>query len=323
MARNEIKLGLLAMLLAAGACKPDLGAPPSLVTGPRLLAVRGTPPEGKPGDMIAYDALAVDVSGRVADPTLGWALCLEPHPPAESNIVNSACVTVPDDATGSTFMAPIPTDANNACMLFGPITPTPKPGQPTSRPADADVTGGYYQPVRTVWTRDDGSQEMAFTLQRILCPLANAALDVANQYQKDYVPNVNPVISALTLDPDGAATSLFAAGQTAPPAPATVAPGQVVTLEATWPPEAQESFLVYDVAAHMLVTQTESLRLAWFVTDGALEFDATGRTDVETETFTRNVWTAPTTAGTVHLWTVLRDSRGGVDFAEAQIIVGS
>ena len=32
-------------------------------------------------------------------------------------------------------------------------------------------------------------------------------------------------------------------------------------------------------------------------------------------TFTQNVWTAPTTPGPVYLWTVLRDDRGGVDFA--------
>jgi hypothetical protein len=311
----------LLVALGAGGCKPDLGAPPSLVTGPRILAIRGTPPEAKPDEVVTYDVLAVDVNGRVADPALAWALCLEPHPPAESNIVSSACLTIPDDATGTTLTAPIPSGENDACTLFGPISPPPRPGKPQSRPADADVTGGYYQPVRAVWQQADGS-ETAFTLERILCTLASAPTSVAGEYATNYVPNVNPVLASLTADPDGAAVSLFAAGQTTPPATLSVAPGQVVTLEAAWTMADQEDFLVYDVGLHVLVPQTESLRLAWFTTGGEMEFDATGRTDAEKDKpFTRNVWTAPTTPGPVHLWMVLRDSRGGTDFAEAEIDV--
>ena len=34
-----------------------------------------------------------------------------------------------------------------------------------------------------------------------------------------------------------------------------------------------------------------------------------------------NVWVAPSAAGPVHLWLVLRDSRGGVDFAEYELDV--
>jgi hypothetical protein len=310
-----------ALALGAGACKPDLGAPPSLVVGPRILAIRAAPPDALPGTAVGYDALVVDAGGRVTAPSLGWALCLEPHPPAESNIVSSACLDPPDDATGTTFTAPISAGDDDACSLFGPITPNPKPGQPATRPADADVTGGYYQPVRLTWYEDDGSQELAFSLERIICRLANAGSEVAGEFAMDYVPNVNPTLAGVTLDPDGAATPLFTAGQTAPPAPATVAAGQSVALQATWPDGTAEPFLVYDVASRALVTQTESLRVGWFVTGGELQFDATGRSELEAETFTRNNWIAPAAPGPVHLWTVLRDSRGGVDFAEAEIDV--
>ena len=312
---------LVALASGAAACKPDLSAPPSLVVGPRILAIRGTPPDAAPGTDITYDALIVDTNGRVASPNLGWAICLEPHPPAESNIVSSACFSGPEDAMGPTFTAPISSGENDACSLFGPITPNPKPGQPPARPADADVTGGYYEPVRLTWYEDTGDQPMAFTLERIICRLANAASDVAGDFAMKYVPNNNPVIARVTLDPDGAATSLFDATQNALPAPGSVAAGQTVSLEAAWPDGTAESFLVYDVASRTVVTQTEALRLAWFVTGGDLQFDATGRSETETETFTRNVWTAPTTPGPVHLWTVMRDSRGGIDFAEAEIDV--
>jgi hypothetical protein len=316
MKTPRLSLAAIALLGAGllGGCKPDLGAPPSLVVGPRVLAVRGTPAEAKQNtDPITYDTLVVDVDGAVAMPDLGWALCKEPHPPAESNIVNSACLTIPDDATGASFMAPIPGDA---CVNFGPL-----PSMPGARPADPDVTGGYYQPVRAVWHGPNGD-ETAFALQRVLCNIGSIApTDVAGMYATDYKANVNPTLASVVLDPDSVAATLFTAGQAAAPAPATVGVGQFVTLKASWTDETAESFLVYDIPSLSLVTQREALRLSWFATAGTLQHDRSGRTGAETDTFTENVWTAPETPGLVHLWFVLRDSRGGVDFAEAQIDV--
>ena len=98
-----------------------------------------------------------------------------------------------------------------------------------------------------------------------------------------------------------------------------------MTLQASWTDDSSESFLVYDITAHDLATQQESLRLSWFATAGVFMHDRSGRSGDEIvmygQNFTQNVWTAPLTPGLVHLWFVLRDSRGGVDFAEAQINV--
>ena len=212
---------------SCGGCKPDLGQPPSLVTGPRILAVRGTPAEAKPSDMpVTYDALIVDVDGRVARTDIGWALCKEPHPPAESNVVSSACLAIPDDTSGDMFAAPVPGDA---CTNFGPL-----PSMPGARPADPDVTGGYYQPVRAVW-HGSGGDETAFGLERVLCRIGSIApTDIAGKYASDYVPNSNPMLSSAVLDPERrGAMALFTAGEAAPP-PAVVAAGQVVTLQANW-----------------------------------------------------------------------------------------
>ena len=41
---------------------------------------------------------------------------------------------------------------------------------------------------------------------------------------------------------------------------------------------AQETFKVYDLTTHVLVEQTESLRLSWFATAGEFEHERTGRT---------------------------------------------
>lgn len=310
-------LGLAAVVFGGAGlltgCKPDLGTPPSLVVAPRVLAVRGTPPEAKQGGDVTYDTLLVDVNGRVAAPSLGWAICKEPHPPAESNIVSSQCLQLPDDTTGESFMAPIPGDA---CTNFGPL-----PSMPGARPADPDVTGGYYQPVRAVWHADSGD-ETAFALERVLCSIGSIApTEVSGKYSSDYTPNNNPKIAMAVLDPGGANASLFMADQTAPPPPASVPAGQAITLEASWTDETAESFLVYDITSHELVTQREALRLSWFTTGGEFEHDRSGRGAEETDTFTQNLWIAPSTPGLVHVWFVLRDSRGGVDFAEAQIDV--
>jgi len=314
---RRVRFAAIAVMTAGllAGCKPDLGAPPSLVVAPRVLAVRGTPPEAKAGDvMIAYDMLIVDVDGRVTTPDIGWALCNEPHPPAESNIVSSACLSIPDDATGESFMAEIP---SGACTNFGPL-----PSMPGARPTDPDVTGGYYQPVRAVWHGSSGD-ETAFALERIFCPIGSIApTDVAGQYATDYKTNNNPTLAAAVLDPAGANVQLFIAGQTTPPSPATVMAGQEVTLEADWADGTAEEFIVYDIPTHTLETQHEALRLSWFATGGVFEHDRSGRTDQEFDvTSTQNLWKAPTTPGPVHLWFVLRDSRGGVDFAEAEIDV--
>jgi hypothetical protein len=65
------------------------------------------------------------------------------------------------------------------------------------------------------------------------------------------------------------------------------------------------------------------MRLAWFATSGEFDHDRTGRAETEMETTSDNTWTAPTVteATPVHLWLLLRDSRGGVDFAGYHLTV--
>jgi hypothetical protein len=318
---NRVALALLVLWSAAAAgCKPDLGAPQSLITGPTILGIRGTPPESAEGGTATFDALTVDASGTVMAPPINWALCLAPNPPANGNDVSNACLSIPDDTAtpAPTFTATLATDA---CTLFGPIAPPPMKGQPPMRPADPDTTGGFYQPLRATWQSDAGPL-LAFALQRITCTLANAPTDIAAMYAADYVPNNNPLVTDLVLDPAGAATSLYVAGQTgSTQAGATVSAGQQVTLQADFSADSAETFLVWNVLTLTLDMQRESLRLSWFATGGAFEHDATGRSPTETETFTQNTWTAPVTPGPVYFWTVLRDDRGGIDFAQAEIDV--
>jgi len=331
--RGGVRILLLAAAaaLAGSGCKPDLGAPISLIDGPRILAVRGTPPEAKEGVEVTYDLLAVGTTGTVAAPEASWAVCTRPRPPAETNSVSAACLDIPDAAgPAPTFIAPItaadPNDqtTTGACSIFGPLRP---PLDPLARPRDPDVTGGFYQPVRATMPGPGGGLLRAFDLQRIQCRLANASLEIAQQFNNPYDPasnpngysaNLNPLLAAVTLAvPGGSPDPLMpvVSGQPAP-APASVAPGQRVTLEASWSAETAENFPVYDIRTVALVPQREALRVSWFATAGVFDHDVTGRDADDPALSAANDWVAPEVAGPVHLWLVLRDSRGGVDFAE-------
>jgi len=314
---TRICFAAMSIALAAGAvgCKPDLGSPASLVIGPRVLAVRGTPAEAAPGMSVAFDVLAVGPGGTIVDPPLGWSFCHTPKPPAEANAVSAECIDTPDDAgPASTFMAALP---NDGCMTFGPEPPPVQPGQPQIRPRDPDATGGFYQPVR-VTLQDAAGTDVAFQLERITCMLANAPVDVSRTFNMTYTSNLNPVIDQVVLDPDGAATSLVGASAATG---VTVASRATVTLQASWLSDVPESYPVWDLASRMLVTHRESLRVSWFASAGSFTKDTTGRGEEEPELFARNDWTAPQESGAVHFWMVLRDSRGGVDFRETTIEV--
>jgi hypothetical protein len=309
-------------VLGAGACKPNLGSPPSIVEGPRLLAVRGLPPEAAESAPVTYDVLAVDVDGRIASPIVAWAQCDQRKPPAESNAVAAACLDVPAEKAGPTYTAELLPDA---CKLFGP-QPDVDANMVPIRPRDPDVTGGFYEPVRAVLQKD-GATAIAFALERITCRLTNAPQDIAGQYAELIKPNQNPTLARLTLDPDGGPVPLYARAPRAaappPPAAATtwVSARSTYSFELAWTDDTPEAFPVWNRATQTLDMHREALSVSWYATDGAFEHDRTGRGETEEDPTTRNTWTAPATPGLVHLWIVLRDSRGGIDFAEALVEV--
>jgi len=316
----------IAVCVSGLACKPDVGTPVSLVTGPTILAVRGEPAEAAPEQPVSYEVMAVDSDGRIpaADGAVSlpalWAVCTTPKPPIETNAVSSACldgVTLPGQVgtTPMTFSVPMPVDA---CSTFGPITPPVKADEPPIRPRDPDVTGGYYLPVRvSLWIPENlrrpgmaGEDTLvAFGLERVFCSLANVPSSIFQEYNATYTLNQNPHLAGVTLTDD---TNPVPASLT-PVAVTHVAQGQTVTLEAAWTDDSAETYPAFDVLTRTLQTHRESLVVAWYATDGKFENDTTGRGEDETEVTTTNQWTTGA-SGLVHLWVVLRDSRGGTDF---------
>jgi hypothetical protein len=311
----------LCLSFSLAACQPDLGAPASLVSSPRVLAVRGTPPEASAGSMVHFDVLLASPEGTVASPAANWSFCLSPKPPADNNGVGAACLR---DDTQASIGGPIAeTDATlpkDACQLFGPEVPSAKPGQPPARPADPDVTGGYYQPVRVKIAEADIDGAAAFGLERISCNLANAPVDVVQSFGKDYKPNTNPALTQVTAIVGSAApVTVLVAPETT--SPVSVKAGAAVSFSASWTEASAETFPVYDPATLTLVSHREALRLSWFATEGQFLHERTGAEEKDTATSTENTWTAPSKAGVVHVWVVLRDSRGGTDFGGFEVTV--
>ena len=301
-----VRVAALALVaLGAVGCKPDFGTPASLVTERRILAVKAEPPEVRPGMTASFTGLVVSPDGTEASPAIDWALCTTPKPLDENNVVAAACLddglTAVASATPTT-MATVPADV---CALFGPNPPPQLPGQPPLRPRDPDVTGGYYQPLRA-----RSGEVTAFALERVICDLAQAGADLAVQYAMSYQANGNPSLLPLSATVNGAPVALDA-----------LPAGQPIDFTVGWPDGAAESFPVFDLTTTSLVTHRESLRVSWFASGGSFAHEVTGRDENDVATTTDDVWTAPAAAGPVHLWIVLRDSRGGVDFAAYELTV--
>lgn len=286
---HTIALCTLATTLGAG-CDDALDRRLAIVTEPRVLAITAEPAEARPGAMVRYAALLAGPDGPLPTaPT--WAYCTAPKAPTEDNVVSDVCLgdaALVPLGTAATVTGALPADG---CLRFGPDVP---PGG--FRPRAADATGGFYQPVRLV-----ADELLAFGLSRITCKLPAAPADVAHDYEVRYVANANP-----TLEASGD--------------PVVVSADTDITLTARWPAEAAEPYLAFDPDTQQLVTRREAMRVSWFATGGALAVDASAVGEDDPATSVSTTWHTPA-RGTVWIWLVLRDARGGIATQARQLTV--
>ncbi len=327
--------------LSAGACKPELDGRPSLIDGPRLLAVRATPAEVEPRDAFALDALVVDPNGVIADP-LGYGFCIARKPLSELGSVARACVEGGADA-----IVPIDGAAkmpDDACRSFGPEVPPPKAGEDPGRPVDPDLTGGYYQPVRAYGAGGRIRAEIAQV--RISCGVFGASAEQAADFRAHYHPNQNPEVLAITID--GVASTEAV--------PVRVTAGSNVRIGVGWPtcPSVDtcgdglcgaeetragcpadcsgsavrgcggaEKYAYFDAGERAVIRRRESIVASFYATSGSYGADRSGREAEDLATTTEVGWTAPETPQLVRGWVVLRDDRGGVGFRGFVVDVGA
>ncbi len=338
-----LALGVVAAIVAVAQCKPQLGGRVSQIAGPRLLAVRSTPPEGSQGDSITYDALEVDPTGEIQAP-IDFAYCSVRKPLDELDTVAQGCLVPSGDGIseiggGTSASSTMPSDA---CRNFGPDVPSAQPGQPQGRPVDPDSTGGYYQPLRLLF-----ESEIDVASTRIECGLAGGSLTDSAKFRAQYHANKNPVVLDVASDKGGSLSQ-------DPNAPTPLPISSVVTLTASWPAcplsdvcgdgicgadESQttcpadcttpvgcggaERYINYDTVARDIVVSRETMVVAWFVTslDASFDFDSVGRDGADLTTDASGVLTLPATPGPLHGWAVLSDDRGGVGWRRFEILV--
>jgi hypothetical protein len=225
--------------------------------------------------------------------------------------------------TGGSVAGTVP---ENACQLFGPDSPPPQPGQPSARPTDPDSTGGFYLPIRV----KTGAAEWSVASERIACPPSGLTQAVFTAFTSGYHLNENPVVASLSrVNADGSTTTVAADAPNHGPG-LTVPPGQRIQLRATWPTcstaptacDGAEAYIAIDPTSRQLVARRESMVTSWYATGGALDLDRVGRDEGDLATTADNGWTTPASPGTVHLWVILRDARGGVGWAGYVFAVG-
>lgn len=298
---------LAALAVAAawlGGCQPGF-APLSLVTAPRVVAVQSDPAEQSPGSGVTLRAFVVGPDGAETPP-LAWSLCRTPTPATENDAVDPSCLAADGTTALGTTPAALPvTMPGDACRLFGPDAPPPMAGQPPPEPRAPDVTGGYYQPVRVVL-----GDAATIAPVRVRCALAGASMDVAAAFAARYTPNINPTLTPLSATVDGQPVALDA-----------LPAGRDVTFTVGWSEGSPETYPVLDPQAQVLVDHREAMTVSWYVTAGTLAAERSGRGEDDAALTTDDVWTAPATPGPAHLYVVLRDSRGGVDFAAYDLAV--
>ncbi len=214
-------------------------------------------------------------------------------------------------------------------------------GEAAGRPTDPDGTGGFYQPLRVI-AHDEPKPIYALAQVALTCGLPSLTGEQLFDYQKRVRSNEHPSLSNVLVDGDDGTPLSVDDGETEP---LRVSKGQPLSLRATWPEcpsvavcgdgicgidelaadcaqdcmqpkgcAGAETYVYYDPLLRQLTERREAMRVAWFSSDGSFADDHTGRREDETETSSDGVWTAPNSSGPAHLWVVLRDSRGGVDW---------
>lgn len=339
-----LRRALPALFVWALGCVPDLDTDEALVTEARVLAVIGEPAEPTPGQTVNYRALVADAQGVVEDAEINWFLCGATKPLAELGPINRKCLSRRSGELTSlgSGLSVSATVSFNICSSFGPNPPPPMPDEPPGRPADPDETGGYKFPVVL-----GHGKEIVLYEQRVLCGLAGAAPATASDFTRRYRPNANPAVEALRVQGASGDFQTIAEGEAL-----EVAAGEELRIEVRWPscPEedvcgdgicgidddrsscdedcspvvgcgGRERYLWLDPEERALKVRRESMRVAWFATGGTYEDERTGVDEDASRDRSDNRWTAPSRAGSYTLWTVLRDSRGGVGYRTQAVIV--
>lgn len=320
----------LAGLVSCDTAPPDVS---SQVTETRVLAVVVEPPEAAPGESITASAVVVGPTGELTIAPVSWDFCEERKPLSDPGPVSPRCAS---GASRGAPLAPLIADPvatalpssevavhgvlpYDACRLFGPEQPVPKPGEPAGRPADPDGTGGYYQPIffRTEPLGPAGAGPTSTLAEvRLACGLGAAPQAQIVAFGRQYTRNQNPTPGALVVPtelPRKARGFVHIGWPSCPPHDDSV--------DRPAPCGGAETYVRYDSEARALTKRTETMRVSWFTTRGTFDAVHTGANEPPDGNGSVNGFTVPDELGSLTLWAVVRDERGGVAVRSANVVV--
>ncbi|MDP2309689.1 MAG: hypothetical protein Q8P18_26955 [Pseudomonadota bacterium] len=290
------------LLTLATACSSPQFTQQWLIDRTRVLAVRAEPPEPAPGAVVTLSALVVDPDG---DPEVAWVACSLPVDCPDYAAVQELAAA-DTGAMTSDELAAWQADATAAGFLgFGVgLSPTllvlgagPPDGGPDTGLPDTGFPDTGSAPR---------SSELTVVLDAIPAGkgLADVTLGDAEATEigtksisvaDSETPNQNPTVTSLSIDGESEAT---------------VSRGEAVSLEATLADGSAESYADADGE-----TQTEEPTVSYYVSGGTLVQSIVAADDAEVS------WTAPESSGTVRLWAIVRDGRGGTDWLVETVTV--
>ncbi|MEZ4234860.1 MAG: hypothetical protein R3F59_01565 [Myxococcota bacterium] len=307
---------LLALVALASGCvinsdkwpRPRDLTPDWEVSETRILGIRADPPEIRPGDTVAFDALfgappgsdgEVGDNGIPADRSVLWLAC-----PVDDEGNGFGCLTDLGDVDLATA-----DPADLASLGFVGF----EPGLAPSYTAPADLLDGLDEQAR-LEGRYVLVQLLAFPTALLQDPDALANLDfsvVVSAYKRLVVsdaptPNHNPDIGVFVVD-----------GLPIPPgAVVTVEPDQRYDLSVALPEGAIESY-DYENSDGVVEQRVEEPYASWYTTGGEMLEEVTLWPRLEA------TWQAPKETLDRGFWyIVLRDRRGGVSWYTQEFTIG-
>jgi hypothetical protein len=223
-------------VLATSACEADGEAPRTLISGPRVLAIKAQPPELPPGASTTLSILVAGTQGQSA--TVAWSRCLlGPLPGQASNpdcVANTEAPYIEPIGEGTTITATMPADITAEAL-----------GQP-------DASGGVY--LTLVARVTVGTQSLPAVYRLRLGTGSDG--------------NENPMLTGVSAS-DASATTLL---DEATPLP--VRQGDKLTLNANLAPGSEQTYIAPMVGSlGGQVRETE--RTSWFSSAGEFDDDRT------------------------------------------------
>jgi hypothetical protein len=311
---------VIAALLCAGGCQMINQGDPSYVTGLRVLGVKAEPPEVAPGSSTTLTALAVDTQNRPI--SVSWAYCTS-SPPLGAD-VDPNCAGQINAMPTPSYIHPFGTGVS-AMMVMPQLT-----ADQMGVLGSPDRSGGVYLPVSLLTTAGTDSVNAIYHLrvtEPSSLPPANTNPLFAGLYQ--VMPTKGtPTDGFQEMDGGTWSSGTDLLTSIDPGTQLTVHSGDKLQLRAYFTAASAEKYMapgrVTDAGTSPPRSTTETLDMSWFSTAGTFS-DAPSsmmgttmgmgmggggfnRNPDQILTMDNNL---PASGGTIDIWVVGRDNRGG------------